>query len=170
MLIAQTSVVQKIRGGIWDITGEMGVWGDRLRRVASRLEGGVKSVLTPGMLFESLGFHYFGPENGHNVNKLVDFFEFAKTIDGPVLLHITTEKGKGYAPAEADVAQRLHALSGPTDKATGRAISTSALPKTVWYFGGFGVAPGTVIARPVALSVGPLSACRRCATSASAGA
>ena len=139
--IAQTSVVQKIRGGIWDITGEMGVWGDRLRRVASRLEGGVKSVLTPGMLFESLGFHYFGPENGHNVNKLVDFFEFAKTIDGPVLLHITTEKGKGYAPAEADVAQRLHALSGPTDKATGRAITVpGAKPKPPKYQTVFGKA------------------------------
>jgi 1-deoxy-D-xylulose-5-phosphate synthase len=139
--IAQTSVVQKIRGGIWDITGEMGVWGDRLRRVASRLEGGVKSVLTPGMLFESLGFHYFGPENGHNVNKLVDFFEFAKTIDGPVLLHITTEKGKGYAPAEADVAQRLHALSGPTDKATGRAITVpGATPKPPKYQTVFGKA------------------------------
>jgi 1-deoxy-D-xylulose-5-phosphate synthase len=139
--IAQTNVVQKIRGGIWDITGEMGVWGDRLRRVASRLEGGVKSVLTPGMLFESLGFHYFGPENGHNVNKLVDFFEFAKTIDGPVLLHITTEKGKGYAPAEADLAQRLHALSGPTDKATGRAITVpGATPKPPKYQSVFGKA------------------------------
>jgi 1-deoxy-D-xylulose-5-phosphate synthase len=139
--IAQTNVVQKIRGGIWDITGEMGIWGDRLRRVASRLEGGVKSVLTPGMLFESLGFHYFGPENGHNVNKLVDFFEFAKTIDGPVLLHVTTEKGKGYAPAEADAAQRLHALSGPTDKATGRAISVpNAKPKPPKYQTVFGKA------------------------------
>ena len=139
--IAKTGVVQKIRGGIWDITGEMGVWGDRLRRVASRLEGGVKSVLTPGMLFESLGFHYFGPENGHNVNKLVDFFEFAKTIDGPVLLHVTTEKGKGYGPAEADMAQRLHALSGPTDKATGRAISVpGAKPKPPKYQSVFGKA------------------------------
>jgi 1-deoxy-D-xylulose-5-phosphate synthase len=120
--IAQTNVAQKIRGRIWDLTGEMGVWGDRLRRVASRLEEGVKAVVTPGMLFEALGFHYFGPENGHNVNKLVELFEFAKGIDGPVLLHITTEKGKGFAPAEADASQRLHALSGPTDKITGKAI------------------------------------------------
>jgi 1-deoxy-D-xylulose-5-phosphate synthase len=121
--IAQTTVAQKLRGRIWDVTGEMGAWGDRLRKLASRLEEGVKAVITPGMLFEALGFHYFGPENGHNVNKLVDFFEFAKAIDGPVLLHITTEKGKGFAPAEADAAQRLHALSGPTDKITGKAIA-----------------------------------------------
>lgn len=121
--IAQTSVAQKLRGRIWDMTGEMGHWGDRLRKIASRLEEGVKAVITPGMLFEALGFHYFGPENGHNVTKLVDFFNFAKGIDGPVLLHITTEKGKGFAPAEADDLQRLHALGGPTDKSTGKAIA-----------------------------------------------
>lgn len=120
--IAQTTVAQKIRGRIWNMTGEMGAWGDRFRSLASRLEEGVKAVLTPGMLFEALGFHYFGPENGHNVNKLVDLFNFAKGIDGPVLLHITTEKGKGFAPAEADALQRLHALGGPTDKITGKAI------------------------------------------------
>ncbi len=120
--IAQTSVAQKIRGRIWNMTGEMGAWGDRFRSLASRLEEGVKAVLTPGMLFEALGFHYFGPENGHNVNKLVDLFNFAKGIDGPVLLHVTTEKGKGFAPAEADPLQRLHALGGPTDKITGKAI------------------------------------------------
>ncbi len=121
--IATTSVAQKLRGRIWDITGEMGSWGDRLRKIASRLEGGMKAVITPGMLFEALGFHYFGPENGHNVNKLVDLFNFAKGIDGPVLLHVTTEKGKGFAPAEADASQRLHALGGPTDKITGKAIA-----------------------------------------------
>lgn len=120
--IAQTAVARKIRDRVWEFAGEFGRWGDRFRKLAARLEDGVRSVITPGMLFEALGFTYFGPENGHNVNKLVDLFEFAKTIEGPVLLHVTTEKGKGFAPAEADNAQRLHALSGPTDKITGKAI------------------------------------------------
>lgn len=124
--IAQSPVAQKLRGKAWDLTGEMGSFGDRLRKIASRLEGGVRAVVTPGILFEALGFHYFGPENGHNVNKLVDLFNFAKGIDGPVLLHVTTEKGKGFAPAEADAAQRLHALGGPTDKITGKAIAAPA--------------------------------------------
>jgi len=126
--IAQTSIAQKVRSRVWNLTGELGAFGDRLRRVASRLEDGVRSVITPGMLFESLGFHYFGPENGHNVQKLVKLFEFAKTIDGPVLLHVTTEKGKGFAPAEADPKQRLHALGGPTDKITGTARPSTAPP------------------------------------------
>ena len=120
--IAQRSVVKKVRDSIWDVSGELGHWGDRFRKLAGRIEDGVRAIVTPGMLFESLGFKYFGPVNGHNVTRLVDLFEFAQTIDGPVLLHVMTEKGKGFAPAEADPKQRLHALGGPTDKITGLAI------------------------------------------------
>lgn len=123
--IAQKSVVQKIRDSIWEASGEFGSWGDRFRKVAGRIEDGVRAVVTPGMLFEALGFKYFGPVNGHNVTRLVDLFNFAKTIEGPVLLHVTTEKGKGFAPAEADHKQRLHALGGPTDKITGKALKVS---------------------------------------------
>ena len=137
--IAQKSVIQKMRESIWDISGEFGTWGDRFRKVASRIEDGVRAVVTPGMLFEALGFKYFGPTNGHNVTRLVDLFEFAKTIDGPVLLHVMTEKGKGFAPAEADQKQRLHALGGPTDKITGKAIkSPNALPSPPKYQDVFG--------------------------------
>ena len=140
--IAQTSLAQKMRERIWDLTGELGIWGDRLRRIAARVEDGVRAVITPGILFEALGFQYFGPENGHNVNKLVDLFNFAKEIDGPVLLHVSTEKGKGYAPAEADPLQRLHALGGPTDKATGKAIAqpSNGIPKNPKYQVVFGKA------------------------------
>jgi len=138
--IAQTNVARKLRDRVWGIAGEFGRWGDRFRKLAARLEDGVRSIITPGMLFEALGFTYFGPENGHNVGKLVDLFEFAKTIDGPVLLHVTTEKGKGFAPAEADEAQRLHALSGPTDKITGKAIKgpVTGRPKPMKYQDVFG--------------------------------
>ena len=137
--IAQKSAVQKIRESIWDITGEFGTWGDRFRKVAGRIEDGVRAVVTPGMMFETLGFKYFGPVNGHNVTKLVDLFNFAKTIDGPVLLHVMTEKGKGFAPAEADDKQRLHALGGPTDKSTGKAITLpNAKPKPPKYQDVFG--------------------------------
>lgn len=122
--IAQKSVVQKIRDSIWEVSGEFGSWGDRFRKVAGRIEDGVRAVVTPGMLFEALGFKYFGPVNGHNVTRLVDLFNFAKAIEGPVLLHVTTEKGKGFAPAEADHKQRLHALGGPTDKITGKALKS----------------------------------------------
>jgi len=61
----------KFKGHIWDLTGKLDNFGDRLRKIAARLESGIKSVITPGMLFEALGFRYFGPINGHNLHQLI---------------------------------------------------------------------------------------------------
>jgi 1-deoxy-D-xylulose-5-phosphate synthase len=110
----------KFKGQIWDLTGKLDNFGDRLRKIAARLESGIKAVVTPGMLFEALGFRYFGPVNGHNLHQLIKIFEQTKLFKGPILIHILTEKGKGYKPAENHV-QRLHA-STPFDKLTGEAI------------------------------------------------
>jgi 1-deoxy-D-xylulose-5-phosphate synthase len=85
--------------------------------VAQQMEKGIKAVVTPGMLFEALGFRYFGPINGHNVVKLVEIFRQVKDLNGPILIHVITEKGKGYAPAECEVT-RLHGVA-PFDKITG---------------------------------------------------
>ncbi|MBU0472640.1 MAG: 1-deoxy-D-xylulose-5-phosphate synthase, partial [Bacteroidetes bacterium] len=110
----------KFKGAIWDLTGKLDQFGDRLRKVASRLESGIKSVVTPGMLFEALGFRYFGPANGHNIKKLVDLFEHIKPLKGPILVHIYTEKGKGYKPAEEN-APKFHGVT-PFDKITGISV------------------------------------------------
>jgi len=110
----------KFKGAIWDLTGKLDQFGDRLRKVAARLESGIKSVVTPGMLFEALGFRYFGPANGHNIKKLVDLFEHIKPLKGPILVHIYTEKGKGYKPAE-DNAPMFHGVT-PFDKITGISV------------------------------------------------
>jgi len=110
----------KVKGAIWELTGKLDSFGDRLRTVASRFESGVKAVVTPGMLFEALGFRYFGPINGHNVGKLVKIFEQIKSLKGPILVHILTEKGKGYEPAE-NMRAKFHGVS-PFDKMTGKAI------------------------------------------------
>ncbi|QQS37384.1 MAG: 1-deoxy-D-xylulose-5-phosphate synthase [Ignavibacteriales bacterium] len=109
----------KFKGQIWDLTGKLDQFGDRLRKIAVRLENGIKAVITPGMLFEALGFRYFGPLNGHNIHQLVKIFEQVKDLKGPILVHALTQKGKGYKPAEGHV-QRLHA-STPFDKLTGKA-------------------------------------------------
>ncbi len=113
----------KFKGQIWDLTGKLDNFGDRLRRIASRLESGIKSVITPGILFEALGFRYFGPVNGHNLHQLIRIFEDVKDLNGPILVHASTKKGKGYEPAEGDN-QRLHA-STPFDKMTGKAYKKS---------------------------------------------
>ncbi len=107
----------KFKANVWDLTGKLDSFGDRLRMVAQQMERGIKAVVTPGMLFEALGFRYFGPINGHNVVKLIEIFRQVKDLNGPILIHVITEKGKGYAPAECEVT-RLHGVA-PFDKITG---------------------------------------------------
>ena len=70
-----------------------------------------KALVTPGVLFEGLGFHYVGPADGHDVGALIETFQKLATFEGPVLFHLVTTKGKGYRPAESDLATRGHGLS-----------------------------------------------------------
>jgi 1-deoxy-D-xylulose-5-phosphate synthase len=116
----------KFKGQIWDLTGKLDQFGDRLRKIAVRLENGIKAVVTPGMLFEALGFRYFGPVNGHNLHQLIKIFEQVKNLSGPILVHAITQKGKGYEPAEGDE-QKLHA-SNPFDKLTGKVVKKADGP------------------------------------------
>ena len=67
---------------------------------AKRTEESFKAFTTPGMLFEAFDFEYFGPINGHRINHLIDILNNIKYLKEPVLLHVTTKKGKGYLPAE----------------------------------------------------------------------
>ncbi len=83
-----------------------------------------KALVTPGILFEGLGFHYVGPVDGHDVVSLVEAFQKLATFDAPVLLHAITQKGKGYEPAETDKATRGHGLSF-FDVATGKPVKKS---------------------------------------------
>jgi 1-deoxy-D-xylulose-5-phosphate synthase len=115
-LIANPSY-NKFKANVWDMTGKLDTLGDRIRKIAGRVQEGIKVVLTPGMLFEALGFRYFGPINGHNIPQLVRIFSEVKDLSGPILVHTITRKGKGYKPAEADV-QALHGVT-PFDKVTG---------------------------------------------------
>ncbi|THB80911.1 MAG: 1-deoxy-D-xylulose-5-phosphate synthase [Desulfobacteraceae bacterium] len=74
--------------------------GDEIYDIAKRSEESFKTFVTPGMLFEAFNFDYFGPINGHNIDHLIDILTNIKNNDSPVLLHVTTIKGKGYEPAE----------------------------------------------------------------------
>ena len=98
--------------------------GDRALSVASRIDERVKALVTPGVLFEGLGFDYLGPIDGHDVDKVVETLTLAKGVaDKPVLVHAYTVKGKGYAPAEAH-AESMHGVT-PFDPATGKAKASS---------------------------------------------
>ena len=114
----------KFRGFVWDATGKLDKkMGDRIRRIASKLGGGLKGLITPGMLFESLGFRYFGPVNGHNIINVIKILEEIKDMGGPILLHVITEKGRGFEPAKTHY-YKFHA-STPFDKVTGIAQKSS---------------------------------------------
>lgn len=79
-------------------------FGRDLVSLARRAEESLKGFITPGMLFEAFGFDYFGPLDGHNLAELIDTLQNLRKIRGPVLLHVSTRKGKGYKPAEDDPA------------------------------------------------------------------
>lgn len=81
-----------------------------LTAVIQRIQGGIKHIIVPQNVFENLGFHYLGPINGHDVEELVKFLQACRDeTDMPVLLHVLTRKGKGYAPAENDP-EKYHGL------------------------------------------------------------
>lgn len=124
----------RLRNKIWNLTGKVDKKNsDRLRALAAKIEGGLKGVLTPGMLFEALGFRYFGPVNGHNVVNLVKTFEEIKGFSGPILVHVFTEKGKGPSYASEHF-QKLHALN-PFDKTTGIEHKKATVPAYTKIFG-----------------------------------
>lgn len=124
----------KLKAKVWDITGKLEKkTSDRVRAAASRIAGGIKGLITPGMLFESLGFRYFGPINGHNVVNLVKLLTEIKEFSGPILVHVVTEKGKGPSYASRHH-QKLHALN-PFDKTTGVEIKKSKVPAYTKIFG-----------------------------------
>ncbi|HEY1902592.1 MAG TPA: 1-deoxy-D-xylulose-5-phosphate synthase [Terracidiphilus sp.] len=85
--------------------------------LARRAEEAAKSMLWPSILFEEFGLEYFGPIDGHNLPLLVETFKFLKGMDRPVLLHVLTQKGRGYQPA-LDGQKKFHGL-GPYDAETG---------------------------------------------------
>jgi 1-deoxy-D-xylulose-5-phosphate synthase len=91
--------------------------GKDLLKVARKAEDSLKGFFTPGMLFEAFGFDYVGPLNGHRLETLIPTLENVANLEGPVLVHVVTRKGKGFEPAERNPSL-FHGV-GPFDKATG---------------------------------------------------
>ena len=92
--------LQDFRQEIKDFLKSLPKIGGDIYQLAKRSKESFKSFMTPGMLFEAFNFEYFGPINGHKLNHLIDILNNIKLLNEPVLLHVTTKKGKGYPPAE----------------------------------------------------------------------
>jgi 1-deoxy-D-xylulose-5-phosphate synthase len=116
----------RIRNEIWNLTWKLSSFGASVRVMARRLEESLKNLITPGMLFEELGFRYIGPVDGHNMKELVATFRGLKGIRGPIFVHVITQKGKGYEPAE-NSPHKFHGVSA-FYKVTGKGNDKSELP------------------------------------------
>jgi len=92
--------IQSMRKNFGEFLKRLPRIGDDVYQIAKRSEESFKMFVTPGMLFEAFNFDYFGPIDGHNLAHLINILENIRNIDDPVLLHVNTRKGKGYAPAE----------------------------------------------------------------------
>jgi 1-deoxy-D-xylulose-5-phosphate synthase len=128
-------VYNRIRGEVKDLLSK-GPGGARgvMRRLAGRLDEKLKSLFVPGMLFEELGFRYIGPIDGHDLDSLVDTLARVRALDGPILVHVITQKGKGFSLAEED-AYTWHARP-PFDKISGEVKKGSGgLPRYQKVFG-----------------------------------
>ena len=102
------------------------VGGPKLVDFAKSVEESIKNLWSPGMLFEELGFRYFGPINAHNVEQLIQTFDIVKTLKGPRVVHVISEKGKGFPLPEPDL-EKYHARA-PYDPVTGKLKAVSGGP------------------------------------------
>ena len=122
------SFATKVKKELESFLKSIPILGEGLVSFIKKAEDSIITLLTPGMLFEGLGFHYIGPINGHDVKELAAVFSEAKKIKGPVLLHVLTKKGKGYGPAEKNPSM-FHGI-GPFDKDSGETVASSHLTYT----------------------------------------
>ena len=93
----------------------------------------IKYAVIDGVLFEELGFRYFGPVDGHDIKEMCETFELAKEAEGPVLIHVMTQKGRGYSKAENNP-NVFHGI-GPFDMETGQPLKKSSIPSYSGVFG-----------------------------------
>ena len=84
--------------------------GNKIIHIVRKIKYSLKQLLIPNMMFEDMGFRYIGPVNGHDIEKMESILKIAKNLEGPILIHVVTKKGKGYKPAEENP-DKFHATS-----------------------------------------------------------
>lgn len=119
--ITTSHAYNKLKDEVWNILGKLSRFGPNTQTLAQKIENGIKSIiLKESNLFESMNFRYFGPVDGHDVAHMIQILEDLDKIKGPKLLHIKTQKGKGFANAELE--QTLWHAPGKFDPETGEII------------------------------------------------
>jgi 1-deoxy-D-xylulose-5-phosphate synthase len=113
---------EAFKKGVEDTLGRMPLIGDGMLEAAKRVKEGAKAMVAPRVVFEDLGWQYAGPVNGHDLGALLRALGHVRRVGGPVLLHVLTEKGRGYAPSEQHEEDKHHSV-GAFDPATGKSLA-----------------------------------------------
>lgn len=113
--MASNPLYNRIRDDIWKATGLLPLGTKAIRNFLRRLEEGLKSLITPGLIFEELGLRYFGPINGHDYEAMLSVFKNVQNLPYPTLVHVLTRKGRGAKEAEDDSLQ-FYSLPGRSAK------------------------------------------------------
>ena len=112
----------RVRNEFWDMTGKLPIARSKTRTLIKKVEESLKSLIVPGILFDELGFRYFGPIDGHDLGEVVNTLNNIKDIQNPVLLHILTKKGKGMVSLDMenreyhDDAVKFHAVKAGSNQ------------------------------------------------------
>ncbi len=125
--------INRFREDIKKFLQEIPGIGTSVLKLVKQGEESLKGLVVPGILFEELGFQYFGPLEGHHIDHLIDTLRNVKKLKGPILIHVLTKKGKGYPPAEAN--PDIYHGVGKFERATGRIHTNSSPPTYTEIFG-----------------------------------
>ncbi len=120
--IMTAPIYNRVRKDVETILRRVPRLGFRMIRAARKLEEGLKSLLVPGIVFEEMGFRYFGPVDGHNIALIIKTLKNIVNLEGPLLIHLITKKGKGCAFAE-ECPDKFHGI-GPFDAETGKKLES----------------------------------------------
>lgn len=119
-------VYTELKSGVKNTLNKIPVLGEKIVHHVDKTKNSLKQLMVPGMLFENMGITYLGPIDGHNISQMIKVFNEAKKLDHAVLVHVVTQKGKGYPYAEKRPA-RFHGIE-PFDKETGEVLAAKEKP------------------------------------------
>jgi len=130
--LSSSPTYRRLETDVWEMLGKVPA-GGKARKLVSRVKEGMKNLMVPNILFEELGFKYYGPIDGHELTTMVEVLKQLQEVKGPVLLHTLTRKGKGYKFSEDD-ARKYHGVAS-FDKLTGASSKKAAAPTYTEVYG-----------------------------------
>jgi 1-deoxy-D-xylulose-5-phosphate synthase len=150
--ISSMPIYHKLRYDVWELINKIPstLVDEKVKELAHKIGDGMKNLIVPTMLFEELGYEYFGPINGHDLTELIGIFSRVSRIKGPKVVHVLTKKGKGYIPAEGDPTH-FHGL-GKFNKLTGLSKKKDGPPSYSKVFGDIMIELGEKDKRVIAIT------------------